>query len=139
MMPVRIGLFLDNGRLTVVGIAGRDHVQHFVVEDAEDPAAALAAELRARGLTGRRIRVGLDRRLAVVKAIALPRAAGSDIGAMVGFDLERQVPFPPESARFDWVDLPSSPDEPHHVLIVAAAVLVTLLARLLRAPATGTP
>jgi Tfp pilus assembly protein PilN len=120
MMPARIGLFLDNGRLTVVGIAGRDQVEHFVVEDAEDPAATLAAELQARGLTSRHIRVGLDRRLAVVKAIELPRAAGSDIGAMVGFDLERHVPFPAEGVRFDWVELPTGADEPHHVLIVAA-------------------
>jgi Tfp pilus assembly protein PilN len=120
MMPGRIGLFQDNGRLTVVGLAGRDQVEHFIVEDAEDPAATLAAELQARGLTGRYIRVGLDRRLAVVKAIELPRAPGSDIGAMVGFDLERHVPFPPEGVRFDWVELPGGPDEPHHVLIVAA-------------------
>lgn len=119
MMPGRIGLFVDNGRLTVVGMAGRDEVEHFVVEDAEDPAATLAAELQARGLTGRHIRVGLDRRLAVVKAIELPRAAGGDVGAMIGFDLERHVPFPAEGVRFDWVELPSEPDEPHHVLIVA--------------------
>jgi Tfp pilus assembly protein PilN len=119
-MPGRIGLFLDNGRLTVVGVAGRDQVEHFVVEDAEDPAATLAAELQARGLTGRYVRVGLDRRLAVVKAIELPRAPGSDIGAMVGFDLERHVPFPAEGVRFDWLELPGGPDEPHHVLIAAA-------------------
>ena len=119
-MPGRIGLFVDNGRLTVVGMAGRDEVEHFVVEEAEDPAATLAAELQARGLTGRHLRVGLDRRLAVVKAIELPRAAGGDIGAMIGFDLERHVPFPAEGVRFDWVELPGEPDEPHHVLIVAA-------------------
>ena len=39
---------------------------------------------------------------------------------MVGFELERHVPFPPEDIRFDWVELPSGPDEPHRVLIVAA-------------------
>lgn len=120
MMPARVGLFVDNGRLTVVGIAGRDQVEHFVVEEAEDPSATLAAELQARGFTGRHLRVGLDRRLAVVKAIELPRAAGGDLAAMIGFDLERHVPFPAEGVRFDWVELPSGADEPHHVLIVAA-------------------
>ena len=119
MMPARIGLFVHNGRTTMVAITGRDQVEHFVVEDAEDPAATLAAELQAREVSGRGIRVGLDRRLAVVKAIDLPRAPGSDLGAMVGFDLERHVPFPAESARFDWVELGSGPEEPHRVLVAA--------------------
>jgi Tfp pilus assembly protein PilN len=119
MMPNRIGLFVHNGRVTVVAITGRDEVEHFVVEDAEDPAATLAAELQAREISGRSLRVGLDRRQAVVKAIDLPRAAGSDIGAMVGFDLERHVPFPPDNVRFDWVELGSGPEEPHRVLVAA--------------------
>ena len=38
MMPARIGLFLHNGRATVVAITGRDRLEHFVVEDAEVPA-----------------------------------------------------------------------------------------------------
>jgi Tfp pilus assembly protein PilN len=119
MMPARIGLFAHDGRATVVAITGRDQVEHFVVEEAEDPSATLAAELRAREVNGRGIRVGLDRRLAVVKAIDLPRASGSELGAMVGFDLERHVPFPPEGVRFDWVELGSGPDEPHRVLVAA--------------------
>ncbi|HEY7039829.1 MAG TPA: PilN domain-containing protein [Methylomirabilota bacterium] len=118
-MPNRTGLFVHNGRVTVVAITGRDEVEHFVVEDAEDPAATLAAELQAREISGRSLRVGLDRRQAVVKAIDLPRAAGSDIGAMVGFDLERHVPFPPDNVRFDWVELGSGPEEPHRVLVAA--------------------
>ena len=93
---------------------------HVVVEEAEDPAATLAAELRARGLGRGRLRLGLDRRLAVVKAIELPRAAGNDLARMIGFDLERHVPFPPEHTRFDWVELPGRADGPHNVLIVAA-------------------
>ncbi|HEY7251587.1 MAG TPA: PilN domain-containing protein [Methylomirabilota bacterium] len=119
MMPNRIGLFVHNGRVTVVAITGRNDVEHFVVEDAEDPATTLAAELQSREISGRTIRVGLDRRLAVVKAIDLPRAAGSDIGAMVGFDLERHVPFPPDNVCFDWVELGSGPEEPHRVLVAA--------------------
>ena len=62
-MPPRIGLFVRDGRVTVVAVT-RDRLEHFVVEDAEDPAVTLAAELRARDLRRRGIRVGLDRRLA---------------------------------------------------------------------------
>ncbi|MGH7369071.1 MAG: PilN domain-containing protein, partial [Candidatus Rokuibacteriota bacterium] len=95
-------------------------LEHFVVEEAEDLARTLAAELRTRGLAGGRLRVGLDRRLVVVKAIELPRADGGDVARMVGFDLERHVPFPPDNARHDWIELPSDPAEPRRVLVVAA-------------------
>jgi general secretion pathway protein L len=120
MMPPRIGLFLDEGRLTVVAITGRGRLEHFVVQDAEDLGATLAAELRARELWGRRVRVGLDRRLAVVRVLDLPRAAGGDLAQMVAFDLERHVPFPAEDIRFAWTELPSRPEEPHRVLVAAA-------------------
>jgi Tfp pilus assembly protein PilN len=120
MRPARIGLFVHDGRLTVVAITGPGQVKHFVVEDAEDPAGTLDAELRARGLTGRRLRVGLDRRAVVVKAIELPRAAGSDVAEMVAFELDRHVPFAPEDIRFDWVELPSEPDEARRLLVAAA-------------------
>lgn len=120
MTRARIGLFLHDGRLTVVALTGHGRLDHFVVEDAEDLGATLAAELQARGLTARRIRVGLDRRLAVVKAIELPRASGGDLAHMVGFDLERHVPFPAEDIRFAWTELPGGAEEPHHVLVAAA-------------------
>jgi Tfp pilus assembly protein PilN len=120
MMPARIGVFLHDRRLTVVALTGRDRLEHFVVEEAEDLPRTLAAELRTRGLGSGRLRVGLDRRLAVVKVIELPRADGGDVARMIGFDLERHVPFPPDNTRFDWVELPSSPAEPRRVLVVAA-------------------
>jgi len=122
MIPLaaRIGLFVHDGRLVVAAVDRRRRVEHFAIEGAEDPAAALAAELGARGLAAGRIRVGLDRRAVVVKAIDLPRAGGGDVALMVGFELERQVPFPPEDTRFDWVELPAGPDDPHRVLVAAA-------------------
>ena len=101
MRPPRIGVFLREGRLTVVALSGRERLAQFVVEDAEDPAATLAAELRSRGLGAGGLRLGLDRRLTVVKTIELPRTAGGDLARMIGFDLERHVPFPPEQTRFD--------------------------------------
>lgn len=120
MRSRRIGVFLREGRLTVVAFGGPDRLVQFVVEEAEDPAATLAAELRSRGLGAGRLRLGLDRRLTVVKTIELPRAAGGDLARMIGFDLERHVPFPPEQTRFDWVALPGHPEEPRRVLMVAA-------------------
>ncbi len=120
MRPPRIGIFLRDDRLTVVALTGRDRLTHVVVEAAEDPAATLAGELRSRGLGGGRLRVGLDRRVAVVKALELPPAAGGDLARMVGFDLERHVPFPPEQTRFDWVELPGRAEEPRRALVVAA-------------------
>jgi Tfp pilus assembly protein PilN len=120
MRSRRIGVFLREGRLTVVAFGGPDRLVQFVVEEAEDPAATLAAELRSRGLGPGRLRLGLDRRLTVVKTIELPQAAGGDLARMIGFDLERHVPFPPEQTRFDWVALPGHPDEPRRVLMVAA-------------------
>jgi len=120
MRPPRIGIFLRDDRLTVVALTGRDRLTHVVVEAAEDPAATLAGELRSRGLGGGRLRVGLDRRVAVVKALELPPAAGGDLARMVGFDLERHVPFPPEQTRFDWLELPGRAEEPRRALVVAA-------------------
>jgi Tfp pilus assembly protein PilN len=115
-----IGLSLENGRLTVVALGGGDRLAHFVVEGVEDPAGALDAELRARKLPARRIHVGLDRRSVVVKTLELPRASGGDLGRMVGFELERHVPFPPEETRFGWIELPSSTDESRRLLAAAA-------------------
>jgi Tfp pilus assembly protein PilN len=115
-----IGLSLENGCLTVVALGGGDRLAHFVVEGVEDPAGALDAELRARKLPARRIHVGLDRRSVVVKTLELPRASGGDLRQMVGFELERHVPFPPEETRFSWIELPSSAEESRRLLAVAA-------------------
>ena len=119
MIRDSVGLSLEDGRLTVVAVEGRDRLAHFVVEGVEDPASALDAELRARKLRARRIHVGLDRRSVVVKTLELPRTGGGDLGQMVGFELERHLPFPPEEARFSWVELPSGADEPRRLLVVA--------------------
>ncbi len=75
MRPPRIGVFLRDDRLTVVALTGRDRLTYVVVDAAEDPAGTLAGELHSRGLGGGRLRVGLDRRLAVVKAIELPTSS----------------------------------------------------------------
>jgi len=119
-MAARVGIFLRDGRLTVVALGRRGRLVHVVVDGAEDLAATLAAELRARGLGAGRLRLGLDRRLAIVKGIELPRTEGGDLARMIGFDLERHVPFPREQTRFDWVALPDPAEQPRRVLMVAA-------------------
>ena len=119
MIRDSIGLSLEDGRLSVVAVGGHDRLTYFVVEGVEDPARALDVELRARKIRARRIHVGLDRRSVVVKAFELPRASSGDLGQMVGFELERHVPFPPEEARFSWIELPSGADESRRLLVVA--------------------
>lgn len=118
-MRARAGLFLHDGRLTVAAITGRGQVEHFVIEATENPSGLLKAELEARGLTMRGLRVGLARSLATVKVLDLPQAGGGDLAQMVGFELERHVPFPPEEMRFDFKALPGKPDAPLRALVVA--------------------
>jgi len=120
VIPARIGLSIEDGRLSVVALTGRDRLEHFVVEGVEDPASALAAELHARRLLARRIRIGLDRKLVMVKTLELPRVVVGGLGQMVGFELERHVPFPPEEARFDWAELASAADDQSRRVLIAA-------------------
>jgi len=119
-MRPRIGAYLLKGRVTIAALDARERVSHLTIEGVEDPGAALAAELRSRRLTAARLHLGLDRRLAIVKAIELPRTEGGDLARMIAFDLERHVPFPLEQTRFDWTPLPGTPDGPRRVLVVAA-------------------
>ncbi len=119
MLRDSVGLSIEDGRLTVVALGGGDRLAHFVVDGVENPASALDAELRAQKLRARYIHVGLDRRSVVVKTLELPRASGGDLGQMVGFELERHVPFPAEEARFSWSELPSGTDEPRRLLVAA--------------------
>jgi Tfp pilus assembly protein PilN len=145
MIPpsARVGLFVGNGRIAVTGVDRRGRLEHFAIEGVEDPVGALAAELAARGLMGARFRIGLDRRAVIVKALDLPRACGGEVAQMIGFELERQVPFPPEDMRFDWVELPGTAEDPHRMLVTAAERRVaerplTLLAGAHRRPAALT-
>jgi Tfp pilus assembly protein PilN len=144
VIPARIGLSSEDGRLCVVALTGRDRLEHFVVEGVEDPASALAAELHARGLLARRIRIGLDRKLVMVKTLELPRVVVGGLGQMVGFELERHVPFPPEEARFDWAELASGADDQSRRVLIAACERriverpLSLLAAARRRPASLT-
>jgi len=110
-------------RLGVAAIE-RDRCETFTIE-AENPAAALRAELDARSLAARTVAIGLSRSTVTVKPIELPAVAGATQD-MVKFELERHLPIPADDAAFDFVPLPPDaeadavPVEGKRVLIAAA-------------------
>jgi general secretion pathway protein L len=104
--PIRLAIALLGDRLAVAVLNG-SRVEAFTV-DAESPAEALRAELDARRLPARTAALALARSAVSVKQIELPPVAG-DTRQMVGFELERHLPFPAEDAPFDFVTLPAEP------------------------------
>jgi Tfp pilus assembly protein PilN len=122
LTPVRLAVVLLGDRLSVAALQ-QNRVETFIVQ-AENPAAALRAELEARALSPRAVALGLARAAVIVKPIELP-PVGGETRDMVRFELERHLPFPADDAPFDFLPLPSqsasgSPDETRHVLIAAA-------------------
>src|SRR5262249_36433310 len=109
-------------RLGVAAIS-RDRLETFTI-DAENPGAALRAELDARSLPARTVAIGLARSTVTVKPIDLPAIAGSTQD-MVRFELERHLPIPADDAAFDFTALPTETEvettsEATRVLIAAA-------------------
>jgi Tfp pilus assembly protein PilN len=103
----RAGLFVDDGALgfAALGSGGLTWFRH-QVEDA--PGAGLKGELEGRELRLRKVRVGLRRGRVLVKILELPAAsARGAIDEMVGFELERHVPFAPEDMAWSWMPIPS--------------------------------
>src|SRR5882724_1539530 len=120
--PLRLAVVMLGDRLSVAAIQ-RDRVETFTI-DAENPGAALRAELDARALPARTVAIGLSRSAVTVKPIELPAVAGGTQD-MVRFELERHLPIPADDAAFDFVALPADPDvegasEGKRVLIAAA-------------------
>jgi Tfp pilus assembly protein PilN len=120
--PLRLAVVMLGDRLGVAAIQ-RDRVETFSVE-AENPGAALRAELDARSLPARTVAIGLARSTVTVKPIDLPAVVGSTQD-MVKFELERHLPIPADDAAFDFAELPPEPDientsEGKRVLIAAA-------------------
>jgi len=98
--PLRLAVVMLGDRLGVAAI-GRDRLETFTI-DAENPAAALRAELDARSLAARTVAIGLSRSTVTVKPIDLPAVAGATHD-MVKFELERHLPVPADDAAFDFV------------------------------------
>jgi Tfp pilus assembly protein PilN len=120
----RLALVLLGDRLVAAWLR-KDHTETFIVE-AEQPSAALRAELDARRVDARAVALGLSRASVSVKPIDLPTIAG-EIREMVRFELERHLPFPTDDAAFDFLPLPVAPSASNpagtgsaHVLVVAA-------------------
>lgn len=103
LTATKLGLFLRGDRL-VAAVIQQARVGTFVV-DAEQPAAALRAELDQRRLTPRRVALGLTRAAVTVKPIELPSVEG-DPREMVRFELERHLPWGGEDTPFDYLPLP---------------------------------
>jgi general secretion pathway protein L len=116
----RLALVLLGDRLVAAWLH-HDRTEIFSV-DAEEPSAALRAELDARRIAARAVALGLSRATVSVKPIELPRA-GREMREMVRFELERHLPFPSDDAPFDFLPLPggspaAGPSAP--VLVLAA-------------------
>ena len=122
LAPLRLAVVMLGDRLGVAAIT-RDRLETFTI-DAENPGAALRAELDARSLPARTVAIGLARSTVTVKPIDLPAVAGSTQD-MVKFELERHLPIPADDAAFDFVALPPEAEvettsEGARVLIAAA-------------------
>ena len=88
-MRTRVGLFVQNGRLTLTAVTARRRVEHFTLESSENLPTLLKAELETRGLNMRGVRMGLARSLVTVKVIELPRADAADLAQMLVFELRQ--------------------------------------------------
>lgn len=125
MIPrlTRFALLALGDRLVAAAVRG-GKAEAFVV-DAEQPVAALRAELEARRLAPRRVAIGLARSAVTVKPVEFPPVAG-DPRDMVRFELDRHLPFPADDAAFDFTFLPvegksaSGAPADRRVLVVAA-------------------
>jgi Tfp pilus assembly protein PilN len=123
LKPLRLSVVLLGDRLAVAALHG-SRIETFMVE-AESPGMALRAELESRRLPARAAFLALSRAAVSVKPIELPAVAG-DVRQMVGFELERHLPFPADDASYDFLPLPAEPagDRPtppeQRVLVTAA-------------------
>lgn len=118
-----IGLVLREDRLDGVVVRRQLRRAHalttFSLAVGDQLEAALRAKLREAGVRTRRVHVGIPRRRAVVKVIELPTVAGADLRRMVGFELERHLPFPASEAVYDFHVVEQTPGQPVRVLLVA--------------------
>jgi Tfp pilus assembly protein PilN len=116
---MRAGLFVDDGALGFAAWSGSG-LTCFRRAIEDQPGGGLKSELDTRQLRVRAARVGLRRARVIVKALELPAAsARGALNEMVGFELERHVPFAPEEMAWSWTPLPSPKGGTVRVLVAA--------------------
>ncbi len=120
MARASVGLTFDDDQVVVTAVHGPRKVQQFRLKSDETLGPRLATELTARGLGRPRVRVGLDRGMAVVKTLELPQTASGNLRPMVAFELERHLPFQTQDVRFDCVPLSPQAKAIRRVLVMAA-------------------
>lgn len=76
-------------------------VSHHPV-DSSDRAAALAEALKSAGVGDRKYLLALSRRSALFREFDLPFAEPEELRQMVRFQLERDLPLPPDEIRYSW-------------------------------------
>jgi Tfp pilus assembly protein PilN len=118
-----VGLVLRDGHVDVVALRGhlgsRSLAAAFSVPADEEAPAQIKRQLLEAGVRARRAHVGLPRRAVVAKAVELPAVPGADLRRMVGFELERHLPFAPSDALFDFEMLDAGAGGAVRVLLVA--------------------
>jgi Tfp pilus assembly protein PilN len=115
-----IGLHFSDSLLGVVTLSRGRVTQAFTLEQGEELVPLFKAELEARKVRTRNLRVSVPRAWAVVKEIELPPAMGENLDQMVAFELERHLPFPIEDALYDWKPIgPTAKESPRRILVVA--------------------
>jgi Tfp pilus assembly protein PilN len=118
-----VGIALRDGHADVVavrrGLRARRVVAAFTVPLDEAAGPAIRTHLREAGVRARHAHLAIPRRTAVAKAIELPAVPGADLRQMVGFELERHLPFPAADALFDFEVLEGAAAESFRVLLVA--------------------
>jgi len=119
MKRSRVGLVIEDEHVAVAAIRKGGQPVYFRLRADEELPGRLTAQLRARRLGTRAIRIGLDRSRVVVKAIDVPRTAEENRRSLVAFELERHLPFAGEDTRFDWTPLPGGTDGLGRVLVAA--------------------
>jgi Tfp pilus assembly protein PilN len=120
MARASVGLTFDEDQVVVTAVHGPRKLEQFRLKSDESLGPRLATELASRGLGRPRMRVGLDRGMAVVKTLELPQTANGNLRPMVAFELERHVPFPAQDIRFDCVPVNPRARAVRRVLVMAA-------------------